>query len=209
MYQLSRIVTLHTRRIVQYIYAAEFIGAFAKPPEPPGLAVEVLGLVMTVRSTIESAPVLDWPPIPPRMLMTASTPRMHALTRWLASTPNSHREGGVGGASSFLVPIVHHALRRNGVALPRGVMLATSMGGRIVEEAWRRIAHDADLEQQWTDTCAMAVVAVGSYIRTSGLHVLQSRLVGESEWPALPDSEDPNTDPVREAVQVDDTDERE
>ena len=34
--------------------------------------------------------------------------------------------------------------------------------------------------------------------------MLQSQLAGESEWPALPDSEDPNTDPVREAVQPDD-----
>ena len=47
-------------------------------------------------------------------------------------------------------------------------------------------------------------MAIATYIRTQGLHVLRSRLAGESEWPALPDSEDPNTDPVREAVQEED-----
>eukprot|EP01043_Picozoa_sp_COSAG02_P089413 COSAG02_NODE_26391_length_634_cov_0.884112_1_plen_49_part_10 len=39
----------------------------------------------------------------------------------------------------MLVPLVHHALRANGVALPSEVMLAASMGGRVAEEAWRRI----------------------------------------------------------------------
>ena len=93
------------------------------------------GVVVEVRHTVVAAPVTQWAPMPAAMLTIASGPRVDTLTQWLARNPNAHREGGPGGASNLLVPLVHHALRANGVALPSEVMLAASMGGRVALRA--------------------------------------------------------------------------
>jgi hypothetical protein len=73
------------------------------------------GVVVEVRHTVVAAPVTQWAPMPAAMLTMASGPRVDTLTQWLARNPNAHREGGSGGASNLLVPLVHHGLRANGV----------------------------------------------------------------------------------------------
>ena len=68
--------------------------------------------------------------------------RDYGITGQLTALPGEH-DANLRLTGEQFSTALHHALRRNGVALPRGVMLATSMGGRIVEEAWRRISHEA------------------------------------------------------------------
>ena len=69
--------------------------------------------------------------------------------------------------------------------------------------ARRLCSYAADREQDWAETCAAAVTAVRGYIRTRGLRALQDRLSGNSPWPAVADSDDPDTEPVIEPVSDD------
>ena len=75
---------------------------------------------------------------------------------------------GAGGAlSPLMMVLVHHGLRRNGIALPAGRVLhraTTSMlyGGPVAEAAWQRVFAEARNLDSWAACRAMAVQAVAT-----------------------------------------------
>ena len=76
---------------------------------------------------------------------------------------------GAGGAlSPLMMVLVHHGLRRNGIALPAGRVVlnraTTSMlyGGPVAEAAWQRVFAEARNLDSWAACRAMAVQAVAT-----------------------------------------------
>jgi hypothetical protein len=76
---------------------------------------------------------------------------------------------GAGGAlSPLMMVLVHHGLRRNGIALPAGRVVlhraTTSMlyGGPVAEAAWQRVFAEARNLDSWAACRAMAAQAVAT-----------------------------------------------
>jgi len=82
--------------------------------------------------------------------------------------PRSFTGSGGGGALSRLfMVLVHHGLRRNGIALPAGVMLNGATpgplwGGPVAEAAWQSVFASARNLDGWANCLTMAVESVGA-----------------------------------------------
>ena len=82
--------------------------------------------------------------------------------------PRSFTGSGRGGAlSPLFMVLVHHGLRRNGIALPGGVVLdgATAgplWGGPVAEAAWQSVFASARNLDGWANCLTMAVESVGA-----------------------------------------------
>ena len=82
--------------------------------------------------------------------------------------PHSFTGSGRGGAlSPLFMVLVHHGLRRNGIALPRGVVLNGATpgplwGGPVAEAAWQIVFAAARNLSGWANCLTMAVESVGN-----------------------------------------------
>ena len=93
----------------------------------------------------------------------------HAATlRNYIAGDGPHSFAGSGGAlSPLFMVLVHHGLRRNGIALPAGVRLdgATAgplWGGHVAEAAWQSVFASARNLDGWANCLTMAVESVGA-----------------------------------------------
>ena len=142
--------------------------------------------------------VYTWPVMPAAALAVAAQRRVESLVHWV-STANFFDEDGSGGASSFLVVMVHTGLRRAGIPLPsidlgcaHDVTLSVAWGGAIIMESWRLICDAAGCLEDYTSTLAASVNAVHYYMHRHSPATLMHQLAGNAPWPAMPDSSDPH-----------------
>jgi hypothetical protein len=142
--------------------------------------------------------VYTWPVMPAAALAVAAQRRVESLVHWV-STANFFDEDGSGGASSFLVVMVHAGLRRAGIPLPsidlgcaHDVTLSVAWGGAIIMESWRLICDAAGCLEDYTSTLAASVNAVHHYMHRHSPATLMHQLAGNAPWPAMPDSSDPH-----------------
>ena len=99
----------------------------------------------------------------------ASHVERHAATlRDFIAGDGRHSFTGSGGAlSPLFMVLVHHGLRRNGIALPRGVVLNGATpgplwGGPVAEAAWQIVFAAARNLNGWANCLTMAVESVGN-----------------------------------------------
>ena len=154
-----------------------------------------------------TARVTTWVTLPATILRDRASREVARLTAWLRTRPNLYDPDRPGGASTFFVPVVHHALRRAGLPLPffvvperqrehfawnrvAQVTLRPCWGGPVVEAAWEQISAAAGLLDEWRTTLTRAAAAVAHYIEQHSRTTLEDRLAGRLEWPPIPDSTD-------------------
>ena len=119
-------------------------------------------------------------------------PRATELQNWLTSDDLNIDDRGdnrsPGGASRFLVPLLHHALYHNGVDLPAHgsatdalgvpltIMLAHSNGGPVADRAWTIVFTSAGLALDLYALQFVAVSAVRAYIEEHSQAALNTLL---------------------------------
>ena len=136
--------------------------------------------------------------MPQETLRPLADSRVESLMSWLINDANIFievdsitGEAVEGGASPLMVPLVHHALRRNGIPIPPNVSPAVQYAGRVIEEAWRTVCDMDDRETQWETTCSVACQAVANFIQVNGADHLQGLLAGRLQWPPIHDGGEP------------------
>jgi hypothetical protein len=132
------------------------------------------------------------------------------LVHWV-SAANFFNENGSGGASSFLVVMVHAGLRRSGIPLPcvdlgcnHNESLNIDWDGTIIMESWRLICDAAGCLEDYTSTLTASINAVHYYMQRHSPATLKHQLAGNAPWPAMSGSSEPDAAvPITIAIRSD------